>query len=232
MKGPDLKKFVSTRRNVLLGGSMLLASGIGFSRTPKPNSPRISEQDFENLIPKAFGEWQFETTSGLILPPPDAMSAKLYENLLTRIYSSSTGEQVMFLVAYSNVQNGVLQLHRPEICYPAGGFRLTPTRLQMTDNGLGKTFPANIFTATSQDRTEHVLYWTRIGREFPLSWTDQRMAVIRANLHGIIPDGILVRVSTIKPDVGTAKTVLENFIVAMNHALNPQGRALLSGVLS
>lgn len=218
------------RRHLILGGAFCLAAGLAYARTPQVVFPVIKKDDFEKLIPKSIGSWEFETSSGVVLPPPDALSDRLYDNLVTRVYSASEDPAIMFLTAYSNTQDGVLQVHRPEICYPAGGYELTLTRPIAIENGLGGSIPANVFTATGRDRTEHVLYWTRVGNEFPLTWAQQRLAVVKANLKGVIPDGVLVRASMIAPTVDDAMPHLTKFAAELNRTMNKQGRALLSGI--
>ena len=218
------------RRHLILGGVFCLAAGVAYTRTPHANMPLVDKDVFEKLVPEKIGPWGFETSSGVVLPPPDAMSDRLYDNLITRVYSANTEPPVMFLTAYSNTQDGTLQVHRPEICYPAGGYKLSETRSIKINNGLGGVIPANIFTAAGPDRTEHVLYWTRIGDQFPLVWRDQRLAVIKANLRGSIPDGVLVRMSVVMPDMQEALPVLQTFAADLNRSMNRRGRLLLSGI--
>lgn len=199
------------RRKLLVGLGMMAASATAFARTPMPNNPKLPKEKFEKLIPDTVGQWKFATTSGVVLPPPDALSDRLYDNLVTRIYTDPAGNPVMFLAAYNNRQDGVLQIHRPEICYPAGGFTLSPTRPTELDLAGGQRLPANAFLATARDREETVLYWTRVGSEFPQQWSQQRLAVIAANLRGVIPDGLLFRVSTFGGDMARELETLEEF---------------------
>jgi EpsI family protein len=104
----------------------------------------------------------------------------------------------------------VLQVHRPEICYPVGGFVLSPTRSSSVRLA-GRQVPANMFSAVGPDRTEQVLYWTRVGTTFPRSWAEQRYAVARANVGGRIPDGAMLRISLIGGDLDPAQPLLEGF---------------------
>ena len=217
------------RRHFLLGAGLCAASGIAFARQPQATSPVIGKDAFDDLVPERFADWRYQTASGIVLPPPDQLSDRLYDNLLTRAYVGPDGSAVMLLIAYSNVQDGMLQVHRPEVCYPAGGYALSPTQKVMLADGLGDQFPVNLFSATSYDRNEQVLYWTRIGSDFPLSWSAQRIAVIRANLAGAIPDGILARVSMVAPDMADARPILEQFTTQLLAAMQPAGRRLLVG---
>lgn len=118
----------------------------------------------------------------------------------------------MLLIAYNNIQDGVLQVHRPEICYPASGYQLSDTRPIIAHLQKTLAVPAQVFTATGGDRIEQVLYWTRVAKRFPRSWLEQRMAVMRENLAGEVPDGALVRVSLLGADQAEAIPVLESFM--------------------
>ena len=54
---------------------------------------------------------------------PDSLAARLYGETVGRIYrQQSTGDQVIMLMAHGDVESNELQLHRPEVCYPAFGF--------------------------------------------------------------------------------------------------------------
>lgn len=205
------------RRKVIIGLGMMAASATAFARVPVPNRPKLPKKEFEDLIPDSVGQWQFATVSGVVLPPPDALSERLYDNLVTRIYTNPAGEAVMFLAAYNNRQDGVLQIHRPEVCYPAGGFTLSQTEQTRIPLGPSLTLPAHAFVAKARDREETVLYWTRVGSQFPQQWSEQRLAVIAANLRGIIPDGLLFRVSTFGnsgAELGMLKDFTRSFIAA------------------
>src|SRR3546814_9693687 len=60
----------------------------------------------------------------------------LYSDTLTRLYShAGTGERVMLLMAYGSTQSDLLQLHRPETCYPAFGYRISRSAVASLDFG-------------------------------------------------------------------------------------------------
>jgi hypothetical protein len=74
-----------------------------------------------------------------------------------------------------------------------------------------------------------VLYWTRLGNDFPRRWSRQRLAVIRANLRGIVPDGLLVRVSSLGSEMTTELAMLERFMAEFVDTASPGLRTVLFG---
>ena len=215
------------RRALVMGAALLGAGSAAMARQPAPVAKPVLHDALDRMIPVQVGGWSYRDQSGIVLPPSDSLSDWLYSGLVTRNYISTDRLQIMLLVAYSNVQDGMLQLHRPEVCYPAGGYQLTPTRAEKISNGLGGTIAANAFSADGINRTEQILYWTRIGNRFPTGWLDQRVAVLRSNLEGIIPDGILVRISALAPDMASAQADLKNFAAQLIKDVSPAGRRLL-----
>jgi len=214
-----------SRRNFFIGSAMLATSAVAFARQPSAQNPVVKRELFEQWVPKKFGQWSVVGNSGVVLPSPDALSDRLYDNLVTRVYSSPR-DAVMVLLAYNNRQDGVLQVHRPEICYPVGGYVLTPTQ-PISVPALGRQIPSNLFTATAADRTEQVVYFTRLGDAYPRSWAEQRLAVVEENLAGRIPDGIMLRASVMGSDRDAALQVLRNFIGGFVAASTPSLQRLL-----
>jgi EpsI family protein len=210
----------------MLGALFAGSAGVVFARTPRTSVDYLGPRKLDDVIPKSIGRWQFETTSGLIVPPEDALSDALYSQLLTRVYADGAGPPVMLLVAQSSGQTGILQIHRPEVCYPAGGFALSDVTSMPIRTPAGP-FWANQLMATRRGRQEQILYWTRVGDAMPTNWAEQRWAAARDNLEGTIPDAVLVRVSTVDPDRRIADARLATFIEAMVGGMSPADRRVL-----
>lgn len=214
------------RRKFLLGVALVASAAITLARRPRTRIDYLGSTKLDALIPKGIGRWNFATTSGLVVPTDDALSDSLYSQLLTRVYVDRDNPPVMLLIAQSAGQTGFLQIHRPEACYPAGGYELSAPETRSI-NANGRSVPITQMTATGQGRQEQILYWTRIGDSMPESWAQQRLAVAQDNLKGIIPDAILVRVSTVDPDKIRAVDRLATFIENMVAALPANGQRVL-----
>jgi len=202
------------RRKILLGLLFCSAAGLAAARQPNKHLDYLGKDKLDALVPKTIGTWKFVAASGLVVPPNDQLSRALYSNMLTRVYADGQNPPVMLLVAQSGSQTGVLQVHRPETCYTAGGYHISAVTSQPIQ--VGPTIvPANSMEASVDGVVEHVIYWTRVGNRMPASWKQQRLAVAEQNIRGIIPDAILVRVSTVTDDANSARATLQAFVRAL-----------------
>lgn len=198
------------RRSLLIGAGLTVFAGVSAWRAPKSFVPAISQGQFRAAIPERVGGWRSRKTAELVLPPQDG-SNELYENLETRIYEATGLPAIMVLVAYSRVQQNDIQVHRPEICYPASGYPIVsskPIELEIE----GKTIAARAVAADRGGLVERVIYWVRVGEAYPTDWTSQRLAMAKANLLGQVPDGVLVRISAIEEPGNDVARQLLGFI--------------------
>ena len=223
---PVIDRVQMDRRRFGLGLAFLAAAGIAAWRRPQFTLDYLGKRKLEDVIPARVGDWRFMTASGLVIPPDDQLSRALYSQLLTRVYFDGKNTPVMLLVAHSASQTGVLQIHRPEVCYPAGGYELSPvTPLEIGFSQ--RSLRTNSLSATNERGTEHIVYWTRVGRHMPLSWAEQRWAVAEDNLRKLIPDAVLVRFSVIHEDRAEAYAMIGQFIRSLLESLSPADRKVL-----
>ena len=131
--------------------------------------------------------------------PEEAMPLESYDQLIARMYDAPGLPKIMLLIAYGSTQGATLQLHRPETCYPAQGFILSDFSEPEFNFGSGHAIRSRRFTATLNERIERLVYWTRIANSFPLNTAGEYRAILGSVLKGLVPDGILVRISTITP---------------------------------
>jgi len=223
-----------TRRDALLGGAMLLTAAVAWARTPNNRVVAVPHGDIGEVIPVRVGPWGPAPGGDMVMPPDDEQAAaKIYEDQIMRTYvRSDNSAAIMFVLAYDRSQSGMLMVHRPESCYPGSGFTITADRpLAIPLNA--RLAPHGRYLSTQRDeRVEQVLYWTRLGNEFPSSWDEERQFLALQNLRGLSPDGALIRLSTIDPDPEGAKIRLTRFAAELYAASSPAGRALLGGPAS
>jgi EpsI family protein len=216
-----------SRRQMLIGGGFLAAATAGLVLKPRRAENMLGRARLDDLVPKQFAGWTFNTASGLVLPPADQLRDKLYSQLLTRVYVREGQPPVMLLIAYSGAQDGTIQVHRPEVCYPAAGYRLTESVAHAVPLAPGIAVPARAIVAETDVRREQLIYWTRLGSHFPTTWGEQRTAVVAENFAGIIPDGVLVRLSSAGD--GPVNPMLDAFARDLYGAIGSQMRRVLLG---
>ncbi|WP_294174287.1 exosortase C-terminal domain/associated protein EpsI [uncultured Sphingomonas sp.] len=217
---------LATRREVLVGGG-LLATALGSGLLARNAALADDTSAREVLIPDRVGRWSRSSDEGILIPRGEE-DEQLYDQVVTGYYTSDSAPSVLLLVAYGSAQTGTTQLHRPEVCYPAAGFQireLPDVSLQLPS----RSIRARTMTAVATRRIEQILYWSRVGRDFPTSTNDQRWSVLRQTFQGVVPDGALVRMSIIDPDRLAAMTFLQGFAAALVAASSPDMRRLLTG---
>lgn len=207
------------RRSLLIGCGLTAIAGLSYLSAPKAPAVIVEETKFRAAIPERIGGWRSRKTAELVLPALDE-GDKLYENLETRIYEGRGLPAMMVLVAYSSVQQNDIQVHRPEVCYPAAGYPIVSSENSMITFGR-KPIEAREVVANRGGLFERVIYWVRVGDQFPTTWIDQRLAMAAANLKGTIPDGVLVRVSTLEEPGSSTSSDLKTFIDAFLRASPP-----------
>ncbi len=212
---------------------MLAAAVLALVMTPSQkiadNAPKI---DLETLIPKQFGEWTLDTTAALFSVSPDVQANlnRIYSQTLSRTYTNTrTAHSIMLSIAYGKEQRDILAVHYPEACYPAQGFEVTSSRLDTLDTIQGVIPLRRLETNQKQRRYEPVTYWTTIGDHVSLGGIEKRFIELNYGLAGVIPDGLLFRVSSIDTNSAQAFMDQDKFVQALLQNLTPEQRSRLAG---
>jgi EpsI family protein len=175
----------------ILGGGVALSEGLRLAQSEVGGT-----LDVKSLTPDTVGDWRRMAGPEMIVPQDDEPS-RFYEQELARVYGGPGLPLVMLAIAYASRQDERLEVHRPETCYSAQGFELTASRSIDLPLASNLAIPARTLIARRQDRAEQIVYWTRIGKLFPRSPTEQKFAALRSAMALQIPDGMLVRISTL-----------------------------------
>lgn len=219
-----------SRRGMLFGAGCLVAAGAAEALRPRERMSLVAGAKLEDLIPKAFAGWKEEQTNAIVTPQSeDSLAAKLYSQIVGRLYGHPDHGYVMMLIAYGDTQNDLLQLHRPEVCYPAFGFELINNRPAEIILSKHAMVPGRALTATMSSRTEHILYWTRLGEYLPRDGSEQRMAKLKNQFAGTVPDGVLVRLSSMMEDQNESYKLNERFAGDLLRAMPAKYRRALIG---
>jgi EpsI family protein len=222
---------VISRRDIVFGGAGLAALGAAEALRPRKRLVLLKVGGtIDSAIPKAFAGWQAQASTGLVGPEMAGKLAKsLYSETVSRTYyNDATGASVMLLAAYGDTQSDLLQLHRPESCYPAVGFAIASTRAAELPLKPGTELPVRRVVAATEERNENIIYWTRLGERLPQSGGEQRQARLANAMQGYVADGILVRASTLG-DSEQAFSILSEFLPQMLMATRKDLRPALIG---
>jgi EpsI family protein len=225
---------VLTRRAALAAVLMALAAAGGQAMVPTKRMALLRGPfKLADLVPAQFGAWQVDnrSVSGIVNPQAEALLDKLYSQLLDRVYIDTSGHRIMLSIAYGADQaDDDVQLHYPEVCYPAQGFRVTNNRVGVLALAEGNVRVRRLDTQFADTRYEPVTYWTIIGDQQSLGGLDRKISEIRHGLRGEIVDGLLFRVSSIDRNFEQGFDVQNGFIRDFVHALTPAARKQLVGL--
>ena len=186
--------------------------------------------ELETMFPKAFGDWRIDDRMPvqLIAPDTQALLNKIYNQTLSRTYVNRQGDRIMLSVAYGGDQSDGTRAHRPEVCYPAQGFQMVSSRDGTVDLD-GQTLRVRRLLTRLGGRVEPISYWVMVGDSVALGGSEQKLAQLAYSVRGVIPDGMLVRVSSIDADEAQAYSVQSAFIRHMVAALTPAQRPWVAG---
>ena len=220
------------RRAVVMAGLMCGTAAAAYALRPGARkTDRGTQVDLESLVPKRFGPWRQEvqTVAQVVNPQTKELLDKLYNQTLTRTYIGEGDRRVMLSLAYGGDQRGSLEAHKPEVCYPAQGFKVLDQRDGTLPTPFGTITVRRLNTGMGQ-RLEPLTYWFTMGETLVQSRWDKRMVELRLALTGQIPDGLLFRVSSIDPDTERGWRVQQQFVNDLLGAIGPAERSRLAGL--
>lgn len=220
-------------KSVVIALAMMGVAVLAHVATP---SIRLADQSqrlqLEQIFTESFSDWKVDQSLPIILPSPDVQAKldRIYNQVLNRTYVNRHGERIMLSVAYGGDQSDGTSAHKPEVCYPAQGFEVLSNRrnyLELNDHRIG----VRRIVSQLGSRIEPITYWIVIGDRVVTSGTEQKLAQIRFGMRGLIPDGILIRVSSIDKNSEHAFEIQDEFIRSMVAEMKTTDRARLIGTL-
>jgi EpsI family protein len=223
----------ASRRAWVLGGVLVGAAVV--SQVFKPNSSAEAlarvQVPLEQLFPAQFGPWRPDPVdSGMVRPAFEAARRfQMYDQVLERVYVDAQGQRIMLSAAYGRLQSVGLQMHRPEVCYRAGGFAVSDlAHASITLQG-GRRLPVTRLLAQMPGRHEPVTYWRLLGGQVAEDDVQFRWHQLKLGLQRALPDGLLVRVSSIDEQPPRAYALQAAFITDLAVALRGDARGRVLG---
>lgn len=213
-----------------LAAALAMAGAAVAAPLLKPRPDGAPAPDLEKAIPAAFAGWRIDPDVVQVAPAPDVQANldRLYRQIVTRTYVNDAGEQMMLTVAHGGDQSDALKAHRQEACYAAQGFdirSLAHGRLAVA----GRDIPVTRMLAVRADRAEPVTYWFTMGDRVVLGRAERLRVQLEHGFAGRIPDGMLVRVSSLSADAPRAFAAQQAFMAALIGALAPADAVRFAG---
>jgi EpsI family protein len=221
------------RVNIIVAIALILSAAVA-AQTMIPHrklGKAPTQEELERMIPTSFGQWTYEPQVRLVEPPgSDTLSKQIYNAELARGYRDPEGRLVMFLIAYGASQSDRLQLHRPEICYAAQGFRVDRLTTVNIDLGAGlPNIPVRHMLAVRENRQEPITYWMRLGDTVATNAVERQVLKVEYGLRGYISDGALVRLSTVGLPEEQAYELQTRFLSDFLRSVDSDTRRFLIG---
>jgi EpsI family protein len=224
-------------------GLLILAMLAGAAVAAERAAPRVEQgrdtPPLAALIPERFGEWVAEAPAvAPVLLVPDVLTdaetaqSASYDDVLMRTYRHADGAAVMVAVAYGRRQTQEIKIHRPELCYYAQGFTVSQLGARVVTLDGDLRVESRALLTQNRDRVEIVSYWIRVGARVVNDPWALRWSILRDGLDGRIPDGVLVRASSLAASAGESarELALQAEFLAELYAAVPAGtRRFLAG---
>lgn len=218
------------RKALVLAASMGAAAALAALGKPVPqdDGPAL---DLDTLLPREFGDWRVDAASEAFVRPAAQQGKvyKVYDQVLERTFINSKGQRIMVSAAFGREQSASMQMHRPEVCYPGGGFQVEGIeQVQLTL--AGQAVAATRLHAFLPGRSEPITYWTLLGDVVVTDSTAFRLRQLSFGMRRQLLDGLLMRVSSIDGQPARAYELQSRFADALVRAMQPAERVKVIGL--
>lgn len=209
---------------VLLSAAMI--GGAYAAHLAHPNRMLVDELPplvLAKEIPQQIGDWRLAPDLGnkVVNPQTQELLDSLYSETLTRTYVNSAGKAVMLSIAYGKNQSDDKAVHYPEVCYPAQGFAITARSTGSLSLSPDEVIPAKRLVAKRGSTFEPITYWVTVGDRVTLTGMQHKIAQLGYGFNGIIPDGMIFRVSSIGDSIEDEYKVQDDFARSLAKAVAP-----------
>lgn len=188
------------RRAVIFAGACAATAAGAMALRPSRRASEIFLPiDLERQVPSTFAGWRIDPNIVPVLPDPSLQANldKIYAQTLARTYVNASNQRVMLSIAYGGDQGSdATSAHRPEFCYTAQGFTVRPAGRAQLEFDKHRLVVDRLIGRMGA-RFEPITYWMTLNDQAVLPGLSRKLAQMRVGLGGLIPDGMLVRASTV-----------------------------------
>lgn len=220
---------------VLVIAAAIMLGSVAVASILKPDhywADHIGAPDYETVIPERFGDWEAlpYATSRVVNPVQEESLKRLYSQTFARSFlHKPTGRVLMLSIAYGRDQSNDTQLHTPEQCYPAQGFKVMERLDVSVPSAFGEIKSVQMKTYMGTDRVEPLIYFVRVGDKVARGSRERNLTRIHMAIKGFLVDGTLVRVSEVTRRDDSHKLQAQ-FIAELVSALKAEDRRYVIGM--
>ena len=220
------------RKALAFVGAALTSGAAALAMVPRASVVEMTaSMPLDSLFPPLFDAWKIDPDVIPLEIGADLRKvvAETYDQTLARTYVNRQGYQIMLSVAYGGRRNQGMDIHRPEVCYPAQGMALRRETHEGVFGFGDAQLPVKRLVAGTGNRNEPITYWLVIGRSVASFGYGHRLALLKYGLTGHVPDGMLVRLSSIDDNEKRAFAEQDKFLHAMLAAMTSDFRRRVMG---
>nr|WP_298166937.1 exosortase-associated protein EpsI, B-type [uncultured Pseudomonas sp.] len=223
---------INSRAIAILLAVVLAAVVALLARPTERLVEQVGPLELESLVPREFAGWLLDErqSAAVVNPQAAGLQGRIYQQVLSRTYIHAASQRsIMLSIAYGENQNRANDLHVPDVCYSAGGFRIEHAERGDIQTSQG-VIPVKRLIAQRLQRREPLTYWTIIGDQVATSAVGSKLIALSYGLRGTVPDGMIFRVSSVGVPDEQAFANQQEFVKNLMDALPDAGRKRLAGL--
>lgn len=216
-----------SRTGILLATLMIGASIIAYIAKPTRYMAEIYPRERLTVeIPKEFKHWKkLQTEVAAVVDPTQlAVLNYLYTETFSANYVDTSNHIIMLSVAYGKDQSDGHDVHKPDLCYPAQGFTVIEQRELPLAIDTHRSIIVQYMKTQRDQRIEPLIYWTTVGNYLYRNRMQKKLIAFKYSRDNLIPDGMIIRVSTLEKDSTVALATLTDFVKDWYEAMSEQQR--------
>lgn len=214
---------------ILMIGTSFISNISKPSRLMSEIDPRVSLLD---ELPQHFTRWTKlqNNVAEIVDPSRQAVLKYLYTETLSASYRNANDVLVMLSIAYGKDQSDGHDVHKPDLCYPAQGFAIIEQNDMVLALDTHRSITVKYMKTQNRSRIEPLIYWTTSGNYLYSNKLQKKLIDINYTKKRLIPDGMVLRVSTIEADSQLAIESITDFVKDWYAAMPEQQRDRYFGI--